>query len=383
MLVLQDLGKRMEPLESWMYPSTTSNTAEFLHSPETCRSVGTRLGNVLASIYCDATLLSKSQTLTEDGKPWFENPDTNDLVRNEIVGRILPILRSYFDTNTDRPEKIAKIISRDFDNSFLHTLRSSSISSPSSNVPNSMFSMGDLWTGSILVGASPAISGSDSGFDSPEVELGLIDWEFAAPARIGQDIAQLSAWLYLFSTSSVWSSTESHYRRAVMDAVATGLGRFGPDFGIRPSNGPGTEGTTEPAMDETLWRRSNAANILITLQEAYAHQVKEYPDYAWLVDEEHDHHGLGKERLAVIRSIWILFGREVIYNAIEAEIRFSRFFPMGINGGEKEAEMKWWQRVMIEVGSWHVSMAGDSSDEEFEEVVRRDGVLRRVYTVSG
>ena len=46
-----------------------------------------------------------------------------------------------------------------------------------------------------------------------EVELGLIDYEFTAPAIIGQDIAQLSAWLYLYSTS--WLGT----RLSLVDAV--------------------------------------------------------------------------------------------------------------------------------------------------------------------
>jgi len=363
-LVLHDLGKWTEPLESWMYPSTTGSDSP--PSPETCRSVGTRLGKILASVHCDATLLLKSQSLTGDGKQWFENPDTKDLVRDEIVGKILPIQRPHFNPDTDRPENIAKLISQDFETSFLNALRSSS------NTPKMMFSNGDLWMGSILVGSPPS---------STEVELGLIDWEFASPARIGQDIAQLSAWLYLFSTSSTWSSTEPRYRRAVMDTISPassiGLGQFGPDFGI--SGGPGAEGAG-PETGETLVWRSAAGNILSALLETYAQKVKEYPDYAWFVNETHNTHALRKERLAVIRSIWILFGREVIYNAIEAESCFSKFFPVA--GDEKEVEVRMWQRVMIEVGSWYVSRAGESSDEEFEEVVRKESVLREMYTVS-
>ena len=368
----------MEPLDSWMYPSTTlsSNTTEPPPSPdpETCRSVGTRLGNILASVHCDATLLLKSQTLTEDGKLWFENPDTKDLIQNEIVGRILPILRPHFDPGTSRPEKIAEIISRDFETSFLDAFPSSSTSPLPSNVPKFMFSMGDLWTGSILVGLPPASHNSKPSVGGTEVELGLIDWEFAAPARIGQDIAQLSAWLYLYSTSSAWSS-----RHALMNTVVTspasgmGLDQFGPDFGIGVGGGPGG----------ALGGRSPAGNLLNALLEAYARKVKEYPDYAWFVGEDHDHHRFRKERLAVIRSIWILFGREIIYNMIEAEPKFSKFSPVGVsNGDEKEVGIKAWQRVMVEVGSWYVSQAGESSNEEFEEVVSKEGVLKRMY-ISG
>lgn len=112
------------------------------------------------------------------------------------------------------------------------------------------------------------------------------------------------------------------------------------------------------------------------LLKAYARKVKEYPNYAWFVDEDYDQHRYKKERLAVIRSIWILFGREVIYNSVEAG---ARFFTVG---GEGEEEIKMWQREMIEVGCWYVLVAGESPDEEFEETVRTECMLRRMYDVS-
>ena len=196
-LVLQDLGEQVIPLGWWLYPSADSTMKASPPSLEMCDSVGRRLGGFLASVHCDVTLLSKSRVLTEDGKPWFENPDTKDLVRDEIVGKILPVLRPHFCSGTGVEEKIAQIISQDFELSFLDALHSSLSSSPSTAVPRLMFSVGDLWTGSFLVGVSPA-SGSTFGIN--EVEVGFIDWEFASPARIGQDIAQFSAWIYLFST---------------------------------------------------------------------------------------------------------------------------------------------------------------------------------------
>ena len=89
MLVLQDLGVQMETLDFWIYPSNASTT-EPPPSMETCGSVGRRLGNILASVHCDPTLLLKSQTLADDGRLLFENPDTKDLIRTEIVGKVLP-----------------------------------------------------------------------------------------------------------------------------------------------------------------------------------------------------------------------------------------------------------------------------------------------------
>ena len=135
-------------------------------------------------------------------------------------------------------------------------------------------------------------------------------------------------------------------------------------------------------MGEPLGCQSAAGTLMDALLEAYACKVKESPDYAWFVDEDYDQRRLKKHRLAVIRSIWILFGREVIYNSVEAGARFVMFFAVGGDGDEGE-EIKMWQREMIEVGCWYVSVAGESSDDEFEEVVRRECVLKRMYTVSG
>ena len=366
MLVLEDLGEWMKPLDSWMYPAFVSSP-EHPPSMEACISVGTRLGNIIASIHCDRTLVLESQALTDGGRPWLENPDTKGLVREQVVDKILPILQPRIDPGADRTEKIAKIIYQDFECGFLETLHPSS--SPSFDVARLMFSMGDLWTGSIIAGASP---GSDP---TTEVEVGLIDWEFASLARIGQDIAQLSAWLYLFATSSAWCSTEPCSRRGVTDTLLVPR-QFGTGSGSGANRG---EGVGKPVKGETLGWRSPAAVLMDALLKAYAGKVKEYPDYAWLVDEEYEGRRYEKERFAAIRSIWVLFGREVIFNSVDAAARLADFFTMDA----KEEEVKVWQKEMIEVGCWYVSMAGESSDEEFEDMVRRERLLKPMYTISG
>jgi len=377
----------MGPLDAWMQPPTAT-TIESLPSLERCSSVGTRLGNFLASIHCDTTLLLKAQTLTDDGRLWFENPDTKDLIRDETARKVLPTLRPWIDQEAGKIEKIARIISQDFDCGFLEILHSSS--SPSPGIPRSMFSVGDLWTRSIIIDSSPTTPSSNPSFDpATEAELGLIDWEFTSLGRIGQDIAQLSAWLFLFSTSSVWSSTEPRFRSATVGAFAilptssASIGRFGTNSGVGFGHGIDAEGGAGPVKGEPPGWWSTAGTIMDGLLVAYAHKVKEYPDYVWFVDEDYDQHRLKKERLAVIRSIWILFGREVIYNSVEAGARFVGFFAVGGDGGESSDEVQMWQREMIEVGCWYVSVAGESSDEEFEEAVRRECVLKRMYTISG
>ncbi|KAF9779002.1 hypothetical protein BJ322DRAFT_1090915 [Thelephora terrestris] len=382
-LVIRDLGEWMTPLESWMYPSTTTESPPSL---ETCTSVGKRLGSFLATVHCDVALLSKSQLLTNDGKLWFQNSDAEDYVRDEILGRILPILQLHFGPGTDVGERIADTISRDFDRSFLDDLHPPPPPLSSTGVTRSMFSAGDLWMGSFLIGAPP-VSGTCPSLDAEtEVEIGFIDWEFAGPARIGRDIAQLSAWLYLFSTSSGWSSIWSNCHPTVMDNIAIrSTSNAGPDnllsdVGAVTSHGICYEGKKNPRTGQTLGWPPTAGALLDALLRSYARNVKEYPGHAWFVDEEYDQRKYQKERLAVIRSIWVLFGMEVIHNSVEAKGRFVGFFAADVDGGE---QIGMWQREMIEVGCWYVSMAGEKPDEEFEEIVRKEGVLKRMYTVSG
>ena len=323
----------------------------------------------------------KSQALTADGKLWFENPENKDIVRDQIVGRILPIQRPRVTPDMSKVEKMVGTILQDVESSFLPNL-CPSFSPPC--VPELMFSIGDLWTGSILVGSPHTTSDSNSNtsLNGAEVEVALIDWEFASPARIGQDVAQLSAWLYLFATSSSWSSIGPRCRRVGVDTIAISSaldadpGQFGSDFGDGVNSGPGVEVGAESVTGEMLGR-STAGSLLNALLEAYARKVEEHSDYAPLIDEDYDKGRYRKERLAAIRSIWISFGREVIYVAIEADCLFSRFFTVGV-----EEEAKVLQRAVIEIGSWYVLKAGKSPDEEFEEVMRKEDMLRRMYKVS-
>jgi hypothetical protein len=161
--------------------------------------------------------------------------------------------------------------------------------------------------------------------------------------------------LYLFSTSSTWSS------------------------GAGTSHDVGEESGGNTPVGRTLGQQSTAGGLLNALLRAYAHKAKEYADYAWFVDEDFDQARFKKERLAMIRSIWVLFGRELIYNAAESESRFVGFFAAATSG---DKEMKRWQKDMIESGCWYVSTAGQQSDEEFEEIVRKERVLTAMYTTS-
>lgn len=80
-----------------------------------------------------------------------------------------------------------------------------------------------------------------------EVEIGLIDWEFASPVRIEQVIVRFSAWLYLFSTASAWRPAETRCRRTIKDTIVvttlnTGLGQFETNSGAGIGHGIGVKG---------------------------------------------------------------------------------------------------------------------------------------------
>jgi len=101
--VLQDLGD-MKPLEPWIYPLPQS-----------------------------LPLLLETQGLMDDGKSWFKNPDTKNLIRDDILSKIFPILRPWLYIGEDR---------------------------------------GYPRTGSIIIGVSPAASNCDDTGSSCKTKVG-------------------------------------------------------------------------------------------------------------------------------------------------------------------------------------------------------------------
>jgi hypothetical protein len=73
------------------------------------------------------------------------------------------------------------------------------------------------------------------------------------------------------------------------------------------------------------------------------------------VDESYDQGRLKEELLAVIKSIWVLFGMELIHNAVGSKSMFVRFFstdPDGDWGGEGDmAEGDDRNRVLVHLCS--------------------------------
>ena len=117
-------------------------------------------------------LVEVSTPLTDDWKPLLANPDAKGLVRDEVVGKIPSILRLWLVQETGRREKITEIIFQDFE-------QSSSPPSTPVSITKSMFSVGDLWMGSLLVGVPlTSTSGSRPRLDNiTGAEVGLIVFE--------------------------------------------------------------------------------------------------------------------------------------------------------------------------------------------------------------
>jgi len=173
--VLEDLGEDLITIDEWLCPLSGVGPAI-----EACRSAGARVGSIHAAIHSDAALHERL------GLKGFINPDATALWANSLVGKIKKILMEYLPPRHDvesefqRVEDEAELISG--------IIRTEYERQDEQNGPqNTMFSNGDLWTGSILI----------SSVD--EARIGLIDWEFVGGERVFHDLGQLGAWLYLFA----------------------------------------------------------------------------------------------------------------------------------------------------------------------------------------
>ncbi|KIM91442.1 hypothetical protein PILCRDRAFT_632 [Piloderma croceum F 1598] len=247
-LVLEDLGEDLITVDEWLCPPSDVGPAV-----ETCKSAGARVGFMLAASHSDAALHERL------GLKEFVNPDAIDLWANGLVGKIKEILCLH---GKNGPQK-------------------------------TMFSNGDLWTGSILISSAE------------EDEIGLIDWEFAGEERVFQDLCQLSARLHLFAHIDGWS--------------------FNKD---KPSS------SSRRRMDALGIRNLGFLRKRFT---AYAQE---------------------RNRLQVIRSTWILHGRELIFDVTLPEVthKFERILRNDVEG---------WKKV-VELGWRYVRVAAETADMEFK-----------------
>lgn len=141
---MTDLGNNLITIDQWLKLDTLSN--------ETVESVGERLGRVLATLHAE---IMNPRLLAE-----FENKGIADMLKKEVVVPTIKNLESL--TDAGEVQKIMRVLMEELD----------------SLPKNTVFSIGDLWTGSIILD----ISGQS---------LAIVDWEFAGAGRALQDVVQL------------------------------------------------------------------------------------------------------------------------------------------------------------------------------------------------
>ncbi|PFH52120.1 hypothetical protein AMATHDRAFT_46485 [Amanita thiersii Skay4041] len=309
-LALEDLGEELVTLDDWLC------SAGGFPELDVCETVGSRLGEALAVVHTDERLRERLDRTD------FVNPDTAELVGEEVVGKIQELLNQYLPTDAEDPY-LATSISTIIKNEYTRN---------DSTPEASIFSNGDLWTGSVLIS-----KGGDANINTKPL-VGVIDWEFAGAGRVLQDIGQLSAWLRLLAEAPAWASNPVHPEQpsVIPDAVM-----------LTPS--------------------SKFAHACFT---AYACRLRNSDKLSWMVEPRSDSDK--QRRLRVIQSTWILHGREIIYNATSPDTaeKFSRLVPPDTFYS--------WRVHMVKLGCWYVLSANDST-LEFEATIAKECFLEPLY----
>lgn len=286
---------------------------------EACRSAGARLGLVLGAIHSDDALHEGSR-LNQ-----FVNPDATDMWANEVVGKIKELLVKHLPRGEgdaselqrveDEAEVVSGIIQRDYE-------RQDEAGGPR----RTMFSNGDLWTGSILMNPTE------------NTDIGLIDWEFAGEGRMLQDLGQLSASLHLFAQASGWSTSDAS------------------SLVISPAN---HHVTSSPP-----WIFAKACFM------AYALRLRASRFHSWIINADRPEEE--RFRLQVIRSTWILHGRELVFNATltDTAYKFERILHSNVEA---------WRKKVVELACWYVRVAAETTDADFKVAVGKEMFLSPLY----
>jgi hypothetical protein len=278
-LIMTDLGTGLLTLDEWLIPALSNSPAHDRTPPpdaDACRDVGMRVGQFLAAIH--------SMDMSSIDSERFVNEDTRRLVKELVIDKMGEAFERFGYTGAQAQGWCATIAD-EFE---------AGVSGG-----RGVFSMGDLWTGSILVNADGSM-------------VGLVDWEFAGEARPLQDIAQLCASHFLSQTPEIICQrggliicVGSHIRSLLMSL---------------PSSS-----TSKPPI--TAFTHA--------LQTAYREHTRA-ANPPWFRDPT--------SRDAAIKSAWILHGREMVNNAGE------RYLGICVALGAEEGEAEEMVRCMVKCG---------------------------------
>ncbi|KAF5343327.1 hypothetical protein D9758_014194 [Tetrapyrgos nigripes] len=310
-LIIEDLGTGLLLLDEWLATPAVADTASRRRqtppsdSEAVVRNVGERLGKLLASLH-GMKLSDEPEALQE-----FVNPTVSGFIAEEVVGKMSGYLEKYTNLEANRKDRICSLIQTDFEEG--NSGFSGGGNGDARERPG-VFSVGDLWTGSILVSENAE-------------RIGLIDFEFAGKARPLQDMAQLGAHLHL-------------------QAIA---------------------------MASRNLKESSSSSLTVTtfvkaLYAAYHSHSRELEVF-WLQDGDGDDNDSvnNEDHRRAVRSAWILHGREMIYNAIGRDWGFySSHCGSGDAIDVQEIGKAEIQKKMMEKGVWYVEMAHKIGSEEAE-----------------
>jgi Phosphotransferase enzyme family len=148
-LIIEDLAE-LKTVDKWIESTEGLCSARL-------SSIATELGSFLADFH-----LSTAYPPCASLRQKFKNEDAMDVVLSAAVEPVLGILQDY-----DIPDAQA-----------LYDYVVSEFNDARQDTQSHILCMGDLWTGSILVGEST---------------IGVIDWEFATMGTPSQDAGQLGS----------------------------------------------------------------------------------------------------------------------------------------------------------------------------------------------
>ncbi|KAK9354973.1 kinase-like domain-containing protein [Lipomyces doorenjongii] len=325
-LILEDLGNLLT-LSEYLTPFSE----KYRHSRYDiglCRQIGLRLGQFLADLHSRSTL----DSLTPETVLGFENPSMIEIVREAAV---LPIAKYLQMFEIQEAEQLAEVVAEDFELSFPDAEKS--------------FTVGDLWTGGILISGTKmnsTFSGEgqvETKVNGNEANIGVIDWEFAGPgAGVYGDMAQLFAHLHLHLLAAEQGSLLHEITKVLIEAIADSYHE-------------------RSRLKRAIW-------IVADLAPDEKLSASKAPQ--------------GSSSAArILRSAFILHGREIINNAIERD--WSAFYEKSGTGEDENVLV----RSMVQTGAWYLRAAKETveqfvSDENWRHLcsAKEGSIMMRLLT---
>ena len=346
--------------------STATGTITSTITVKRCKALGERIGAFFAALHSHETrerVLSHLSHLAREDKndantdKSSSSPSPSDLIQQSITKEIVldcavePIfsrLVEHGGLEGDREstaKKLAARVRRDFEREPF---------AGDGNNDERCFSLGDFHPGSVVLrNSSPLQASKDESNDNNDndnkILLGIIDWEFATVGKTGRgvngDMSQFLAPLRLLMMNSKPRETANDNNNSGDDKNGNGLLVYEAVKAF--VNGV----ATSYAVSSGLRQRMSAALSSWSAQKGKKDEIKEEKE--------------GDPILEIFRSALILFGREMINQAVDREWTDTSNTTSGTSSSSVKERM-------VKAGAWYLERAGES----VEEMMGEEGNLR-------